>query len=285
MVDALLQQTNLWSVASKKALKHLLRRRMKQRFRHRPGPARNPRLIIVDEPTAGLDPPNAIRFLNLLSSNRPRRHRLSSPPHRDDVANFARRNGHQSAPESFSSKAHRPDALRRSPAKKFGAKLSPSDDELRAMESHDALVSTHLIGGKPRSCGLRRLQPGTGFQTPADSIFEDVLISAEPLPQSTSSHQPRPPDMTMFWNFFTFELKFRFKSISTYIYFFAGYGPSIFLNVASESFGPHSATPTRQNSPQRPLRQRRLTTPAFPLFGLLSSLAIFGNVDPARLQA
>jgi ABC-2 type transport system permease protein len=43
--------------------------------------------------------------------------------------------------------------------------------------------------------------------------------------------------MAMFWEFFTFELKFRFKSISTYIYFLLWFTFS-FLSVASESFGP-----------------------------------------------
>src|SRR5271156_1560045 len=43
--------------------------------------------------------------------------------------------------------------------------------------------------------------------------------------------------MAMFWEFFTFELKFRFKSFSTYIYFLLWFTFS-FLCVASESFGP-----------------------------------------------
>lgn len=42
--------------------------------------------------------------------------------------------------------------------------------------------------------------------------------------------------MTQFWEFFTFELKFRAKSISTYIYFLLWFAFE-FLNVASESFG------------------------------------------------
>jgi ABC-2 type transport system permease protein len=41
----------------------------------------------------------------------------------------------------------------------------------------------------------------------------------------------------MFWEFFTFELKFRFKSLSTYIYF-AVWFTFNFLDVASENFGP-----------------------------------------------
>src|SRR5580700_7698845 len=43
--------------------------------------------------------------------------------------------------------------------------------------------------------------------------------------------------MEMFWEFFTFELKFRFKSLSTYVYFLIWFTFS-FLNVASESWGP-----------------------------------------------
>jgi len=43
--------------------------------------------------------------------------------------------------------------------------------------------------------------------------------------------------MTQFWEFFTFELKFRAKSISTYVYFLLWFAFE-FLNVASESFGP-----------------------------------------------
>ena len=43
--------------------------------------------------------------------------------------------------------------------------------------------------------------------------------------------------MAMFWEFFLFELKYRFKSVSTYVYF-ALWFTFNFLNVASESFGP-----------------------------------------------
>ena len=45
--------------------------------------------------------------------------------------------------------------------------------------------------------------------------------------------------MRQFWEFFTFELKLRRKSISTYVYFFLWFMFS-FLSVASENFGPVS---------------------------------------------
>lgn len=66
MIDALLQQTNLWDVR-KKALS-TFSGGMKQRFGIAQALLANPRLIIVDEPTAGLDPAERNRFLNLLSS-------------------------------------------------------------------------------------------------------------------------------------------------------------------------------------------------------------------------
>ena len=43
--------------------------------------------------------------------------------------------------------------------------------------------------------------------------------------------------MTQFWEFFTFELKFRAKSVSTYVYFLLWFAFE-FLCIASESFGP-----------------------------------------------
>ena len=64
-VDALLQQTNLWDVR-KKALS-TFSGGMKQRFGIAQALLGNPRLIIVDEPTAGLDPAERNRFYNLLS--------------------------------------------------------------------------------------------------------------------------------------------------------------------------------------------------------------------------
>ena len=66
MVDALLNQTNLWS-ARKKAL-GTYSGGMKQRFGIAQALLADPKLIIVDEPTAGLDPAERNRFLNLLSS-------------------------------------------------------------------------------------------------------------------------------------------------------------------------------------------------------------------------
>ena len=64
-VEILLNQTNLWPVR-KKALAGFSGG-MRQRFGIAQALIGNPELIIVDEPTAGLDPEERNRFLNLLA--------------------------------------------------------------------------------------------------------------------------------------------------------------------------------------------------------------------------
>jgi ABC-type multidrug transport system ATPase subunit len=64
-VKALLQKTNLYHVRSKNLGTYS--GGMKQRFGIAQALLGNPKLIIVDEPTAGLDPAERNRFLNLLS--------------------------------------------------------------------------------------------------------------------------------------------------------------------------------------------------------------------------
>lgn len=66
IVEALLQQTNLYD-HRRKALGSFSGG-MKQRFGIAQALLANPRLIIVDEPTAGLDPEERVRFHNLLSA-------------------------------------------------------------------------------------------------------------------------------------------------------------------------------------------------------------------------
>lgn len=65
VVEALLKQTNLWDVRRQKL--GGFSGGMRQRFGVAIAMLGNPKLIIVDEPTAGLDPAERVRFLNLLS--------------------------------------------------------------------------------------------------------------------------------------------------------------------------------------------------------------------------
>src|SRR5580700_1322011 len=80
--------------------------------------------------------------------------------------------------------------------------------------------------------------------------------------------------MSMFWEFFTFELRFRAKSASTYIYFQLWLAFS-FLCVASENFGPvaNGNGKVLLNGPYG----ITFTDQAACLFGLIIIAAIFGT--------
>jgi ABC-2 type transport system ATP-binding protein len=65
VVEALLKQTNLWDKRRQKLGGYS--GGMRQRFGIALALLGNPKLLIVDEPTAGLDPAERVRFLNLLS--------------------------------------------------------------------------------------------------------------------------------------------------------------------------------------------------------------------------
>ena len=65
IVEALLHKTNLWAAREKNLGGYS--GGMKQRFGIAQALLASPKLIIVDEPTAGLDPAERNRFLNLLS--------------------------------------------------------------------------------------------------------------------------------------------------------------------------------------------------------------------------
>ena len=65
VVESLLRQTNLWD--QRKQQLGGYSGGMRQRFGVAVALLGNPKLLIVDEPTAGLDPAERVRFLNLLS--------------------------------------------------------------------------------------------------------------------------------------------------------------------------------------------------------------------------
>jgi len=171
MVDALLNQTNLWA-ARKKALS-TYSGGMKQRFGIAQALLANPRLIIVDEPTAGLDPAERNRFLNLLSSIGANVTVIFSTHIVEDVRELCPRMAIIAAGEVLleGAPAEALEALRG----KIWSKVVASDDELRALESSLKVISTHLVGGLHEVRIYADTSPGEGFH-PVDSGLEDVYF-------------------------------------------------------------------------------------------------------------
>jgi ABC-2 type transport system ATP-binding protein len=171
MVEALLNQTNLWD-ARKKALS-TYSGGMKQRFGIAQALLANPRLIIVDEPTAGLDPAERNRFLNLLSSIGRDVTVILSTHIVDDVRELCPRMAIIAAGEVL---------LEGSPQEalaglegRIWSKVVATDDELRALEGQMRVISTHLIGGQHEIRVFAAQSPGEGFRTVPGGL-EDVYF-------------------------------------------------------------------------------------------------------------
>jgi ABC-2 type transport system ATP-binding protein len=171
MVDALLQQTNLWE-ARKKALS-TYSGGMKQRFGIAQALLANPRLIIVDEPTAGLDPAERNRFLNLLSSIGRDVTVILSTHIVDDVRELCSRMAIIAAGEVLLEGSPN-DALAALDGQ-IWARVVATDDELRVLENQLHIVSTHLVGGQHEIRVFSPTSPGEGFRAAASGL-EDVYF-------------------------------------------------------------------------------------------------------------
>src|SRR5271163_1594812 len=171
MVEALLNQTNLWN-ARKKALS-TYSGGMKQRFGIAQALLANPKLIIVDEPTAGLDPAERNRFLNLLSSIGSNVTVILSTHIVEDVRELCPRMAIIAAGEVLleGAPAQALDVLKG----KIWSKVVATDDELRALETTFNLLSTHLTGGLHEVRIYSESNPGDGF-LPVASELEDVYF-------------------------------------------------------------------------------------------------------------
>ena len=171
MVEALLNQTNLWD-ARKKALS-TYSGGMKQRFGIAQALLANPKLIIVDEPTAGLDPSERNRFLNLLSSIGRDVTVILSTHIVDDVRELCPRMAIIAAGEVLLEGAPN-DALRALEGQ-IWSRVIASDEELLALEKELHIVSTHLVGGQHEIRVFAADSPGVGF-TAVPSGLEDVYF-------------------------------------------------------------------------------------------------------------
>jgi ABC-2 type transport system ATP-binding protein len=171
-VETLLHQTNLWSV--RKKMLSGFSGGMRQRFGIAQALIGNPELIIVDEPTAGLDPEERNRFLNLLAEIGENVVVILSTHIVDDVSDLCARmavlaNGRiqlEGAPRELIESTRGRIWMKTIDRREL--------DEARALYE---LLSTRLVAGRTVVHILSDADPGDGFTT-VDAGLEDVYFSA-----------------------------------------------------------------------------------------------------------
>jgi ABC-type multidrug transport system ATPase subunit len=189
VVEALLRQVNLWDVRLQKLGGYS--GGMKQRFGVAVALLGNPKLMIVDEPTAGLDPAERVRFLNLLSELGENSVVLLSTHIVDDVSELCTRMAIIDKGEILleAEPLRAVDDLRGRIWRRVIAR-----EELPALERERALISTKLLAGRTVVRVYGDTPPGPGFE-PAEPDLEDVYFSAMAGRIGRRSERPEPAAM------------------------------------------------------------------------------------------
>jgi ABC-type multidrug transport system ATPase subunit len=171
MVEALLQQVNLWDVR-KKAIAGFSGG-MRQRFGIAQALIGSPKLVIVDEPTAGLDPEERNRFNNLLSEIGENVVVILSTHIVDDVTDLCSRMAILVGGRivAAGSPAVLIDKLRGRVWQRAIEK-----EQLAGYRSRMAVIATRLRGGRPVIRVLADAAPEAGFE-PVEASLEDVYFA------------------------------------------------------------------------------------------------------------
>jgi ABC-2 type transport system ATP-binding protein len=170
-VESLLHQVNLWSVRGKMLAG--FSGGMRQRFGIAQALIGNPELIIVDEPTAGLDPEERNRFLNLLAEIGESVVVILSTHIVEDVSDLCHRMAVLA--EGRVQLEGAPQELIHSTRGRIWRK-AVDRGELAATRDRYEVLSTRLFAGRTIVHVLADRDPGDGF-APVDAGLEDVYFS------------------------------------------------------------------------------------------------------------
>ena len=170
VVDSLLKQVNLWDARKRKLGTYS--GGMRQRFGIAQALIGNPKLVIVDEHTAGLDPEERNRFLNLLAEIGEQVVVILSTHIVEDVTDLCPRMAIISKGQVL---------LTGEPLKAIEALKSRvwrkvvSKETLPRYQSEFNVLSTRLVAGRPVIHVYSELQPDAGFEQ-IEPDLEDVYF-------------------------------------------------------------------------------------------------------------
>jgi ABC-2 type transport system ATP-binding protein len=170
VVEALLRQVNLWEVRDRKL--GTFSGGMRQRFGIAQALIGNPRLVIVDEPTAGLDPEERNRFLNLLAEIGEQVVVILSTHIVEDVADLCPRMAIISQGEVLMSGDPR-EAIEAMRDRVWSALVPKAS--LPEYQARYTILSTRLTRGQPLIHVYSEAPPGRGF-TAVEPDLEDVYF-------------------------------------------------------------------------------------------------------------
>ena len=171
VVNALLHKTNLWAAREKNL--GGFSGGMKQRFGIAQALLANPKLIIVDEPTAGLDPAERNRFLNLLSEIGENTIVILSTHIVEDVKELCTDMAIINKGEVLY-KGGPLDAIAEVEGKVWKKRIAKA--ELEEYRKNFNIISERLIAGRPEISVLSDSQPDSSFDRAAADL-EDVYFT------------------------------------------------------------------------------------------------------------
>jgi ABC-2 type transport system ATP-binding protein len=171
MVDDLLQKVNLFE-HRKKAVSSFSGG-MRQRFGIAQCLIGSPKLVIVDEPTAGLDPGERNRFYNILSEISDQTIVILSTHIVQDVRELCTRMAIMNRGRVLF-EGTTDEALVPIRGKVFARNVEKSD--MQAFVADYRVLSSKMVGGRPRVHVLADADPGDRF-TPATESLEDVYFA------------------------------------------------------------------------------------------------------------
>ncbi len=172
VVEGLLQRVNLWDVRRKRL--GGFSGGMKQRFGIAQALLGAPRLIIVDEPTAGLDPEERTRFLNLLAEIGEQVVVVLSTHIVDDVADLCAQMAIIAGGKVLQRGEPR-DAIEGLRGKTWRKVIDKQ--QLATHRAEHVVISTRLVGGRTVIHVFDEHDPGSGFAA-VDPDLEDVYFTA-----------------------------------------------------------------------------------------------------------